>query len=406
MLRSLRGLSVLMLLCSISTGCVEDRVPREVREVTAELAPVVDGNSAFAWDVYDQVRSEPGNLFLSPFSISAALSMTDVGARGQTADQMQAVLHIDDAGPSHHQAFGALIRDLSGEKAGRGYQLYIANRLFGRDDKEIGEDFLAVLDEDYGAGLERLPFGSDPEGSRSRINDWVAEQTREKIVDLLPTGSITPNTALVITNAIYFKAFWAEQFDPGDTRDDTFTRADGEQVTVPMMSAEIDCSPARNEEWSLLELDYEDHEVSMVIVMPEGSSTLDDVETMLVSGGLDDMLAQGHDQELQVRIPRFEFRYAFSVADALVALGMEDAFDPSAADFSGIADDVFVSDVIHEAYVRVDEVGTEAAAATAVVMEDRAYMPFDVDRAFVFAIRDKLTGSLLFLGRVDDPTAD
>lgn len=406
MQRQMRPIALLATLGLIIAACAEDRTPREVQEVTADLAPVVEGNSEFAWDLYDELRAEEGNLFLSPFSISAALSMTEVGAREQTAAEMQTVLHIDGENAERHRAFGALIRDLSGDKPGRGYQLYIANRLFARDDKEIGTEFLTILDEEYGAGLERLPFGSDPEGSRAHINEWVAEQTRDKIVDLLPSGSITPSTALVITNAIYFKAFWAEQFDRSDTRDGPFTRMNGEQVTVPMMSAELDCSSAHGEGWSLLELDYEDHEVSMVIVLPEGETTLADVEAMLIDDGLDAMLATSHEQELEVRMPRFEFRYSFSVADMLMALGMIDAFDPIAADFAGIADDVFISDVLHEAYVRVDEEGTEAAAATAVVMEDSAAMPFNVDRAFVFAIRDKLTGSLLFLGRVDDPTAE
>jgi serpin B len=398
-------ISMLTMLCLLFVGCAEDRVERDVQALTGDLAPVVEGSSQLAWDLYSEVRTEEGNLFLSPFSISAALSMTSVGARENTADEMSAVLHFDVEDRARHQAFGALIRDLSGDKPGRGYQLYIANRLFARDDKEIGEEFLAILDEEYGAGLERLAFGSDPNGSRQYINEWVAEQTREKIVELIPSGSITPDTALVITNAIYFKAFWAEQFDPSDTHDGLFTRMDGSQVTVPMMSAEIDCNTSRGEGWSLLELDYEDHEVSMVIILPEGDSTLEDVEAQLAADGLSSMLASIYEQELQVRMPRFEFRYAFSVADALTNLGMVDAFNPAAADFGGIAGDVFINDVIHEAYVRVDEEGTEAAAATAVVMLDSASMPFDVDRAFLFVIRDKLTGSLLFLGRVDDPTA-
>lgn len=387
-------------------ACAEDRVEREVNQLTAELEPVVEGNTTFAWDLYDELRGEPGNVFVSPFSISAALSMTYAGAREQTAVQMSDVLHIEGEGDAHHGAFGALVRDLSGDKPGRAYQLYIANRLFGRDDKEIGAEFLSLLEADYEAGLERLPFSSDPDGSRQRINDWVSEQTREKIAELLPPGSISPSTALVITNAIYFKAFWATQFDPADTRDGLFTRANGEQVTVPMMSAEIDCSMVRGQDWSLLELDYEDHEVSMVIVMPEGDRTLEELEAMLVNDGLNDLLASSGEREIQVRMPSFEFRYSFSVRDALVALGMTDAFDFS-ADFGGIAEDVFIDDVLHEAYVRVDEEGTEAAAATAVVMRDTAApQSFDVDRAFVFAIRDKLTGSLLFIGRVDDPRAD
>jgi serpin B len=382
-------------------------VERQVTELTAELAPVVEGNTAFAWGLYDELRGEEGNLFLSPFSISAALSMTYAGAEGQTAEQMSDVLHIGGDGDVHHRAFGSFVRDLSGDKPGRAYQLFIANRLFGRDDKEIGEGFLSLVEAEYAAELERLPFASDTEGSRQRINEWVAEQTREKITDLLPLGSITVDTALVLTNAIYFKAFWATQFDPADTHDGPFTGDDGSQVTVPMMSAELDCSLARGQDWSLLELDYEDHEVSLVIVMPEGERTLEELEAFLVGEGLEGLLESSSEREIHLRMPRFEFRYAFSVRDALMALGMVDAFDSIEANFGGIADDVWIDDVFHEAYVKVDEEGTEAAAATAVVMEDFAAAPetFSVDRAFIFAIRDKLTGSVLFLGRVVDPSA-
>jgi len=384
------------------------RVERQITERTAELAPVVDGNNSFAWSLYDVLRAEPGNRFFSPFSLYAALSMTYGGARGETATQMHDVLFIGDDDAQHHTGLGALMRDLNGDKEGRAYQLRIANRIFGRQDVEIEPTFLELVATDYEAPLEQLDFAGDPEGSRGTINEWVAEQTEDKIDELLEPGTITSDTAVVLANAIYFFAFWAEQFDPADTRDAPFTLADGTQVTVPMMSAEVEARVAMDYSGdgaaSVLELDYEDHEVSLVVLLPASYDGLDALEQTLVAGGYDDLLASAQPGEYQVDLPSFEFRDKFSAVTALQTLGAPAMFCDGPADFSGIAPNLCVSDVIHEAYVKVDEEGTEAAAATAVVMEDSASMGFSVNHPFVFAIRDQLTGTILFLGRVADPS--
>jgi len=241
------------------------------------------------------------------------------------------------------------------------------------------------------------------------INEWVAEQTEDKIDELLVPGTITSDTAVVLANAIYFRALWAEQFDPVDTRDAQFTLADGTQVTVPMMSAEVEARTAVDYSGegapSVLELDYEDHEVSLVVLLPASHDGLDALEQTLVAGGYDDLLASAQPGEIRVELPSFEFRDKFSAVPALQTLGAPAMFCDGPADFSGIAPNLCVSDVIHEAYVKVDEEGTEAAAATAVIMQDSASAGFTVDRPFVFAIRDQLTGTILFLGRVEDPSA-
>ena len=292
----------------------EARVERQVTERTAELAAVVDGNNAFAWSLYDVLRAEPGNRFFSPFSLYSALSMTYAGARGETAIQMREVLHIGSDDAQHHAGLGALLRDLSGEKEGRAYQLSIANRIFGQVGLEIEPAFLGLVETNYEAPLEQLDFAGAPEASRSAINDWVAEQTEDKIDELLEQGTITTDTAVVLANAIYFWALWAEQFDPADTRDAPFTLADGSQVTVPMMSAEVDARAALgypdDGSPSVLELDYEDHEVSFVVLLPASSDGLDALEQTLVAGGYDDLLASAQPREIQVELPSFEFSAA------------------------------------------------------------------------------------------------
>jgi serpin B len=408
-----RGTGAALVAAVFAGGCGAgtDEPAREDRQVTqrsTELAPAIDGCNAFAWSLYDQLRVEPGNRFFSPFSVYAALSMTAAGARGSTATQLSALLGISANDAQHHSAFGALLRDLGGEHQGRGYQLHIANRLYARLGVTVEPEYADLLANDYAAPLEQLDFAGDADGARDTINAWVATQTRDRIQELLPVGSVDASTAIVLANAIYFKAKWAEQFDPGYTVDGAFTRADGTEVTVPMMSAMVDVRLSqdftRADAPTLLELDYEDHEVSFVVVLPPTYDGLPVVEATLVSGGYDDLLAAAQETELVVELPRFELRYQSSLVDPLRALGATDLFCSGAADFSGIAPGLCVSDVLHQAFVTVDEEGTEAAAATAVVMDDSAPMAVSIDRPFVFAIRDRLTGTILFLGRVEDPS--
>ena len=380
------------------------RQPRQVTELNAELSDVVDGNSAFAWSMYDQLRGEQGNLFFSPFSISAALGMTYAGAAGATADQMASTLHVAD--PSDfHASFGSLIRDLDGDK-GRGYDLYIANQLFGQDGYPFESTFLDLTNQDYGAELELVDFQGATEPSRKRINEWVAEKTRDKIPELLPQGILDSSTRLVLANAVYFKADWAEQFDEEDTSNRPFTLRDGTQVQVPTMSHKGDYRAYYSANLQAVELDYLDDEVAMLIVMPSGEGTFEEVEGTLLQDGFGPIVAGLHSSELFIQMPKFEFRDKTDLKPRLEALGIVDAFEPTMADFSGIAPtDLYLTAVVHEAYVKVDEQGTEAAAATAVSASDSGPSSISVNRPFVFAIRDRLTGSILFLGRVDDPRA-
>lgn len=398
--------------CSSSEGEAEGegepRVPRQVTVLTADLPPVVEGNNEFAWAMYDQLRTDPGNVFFSPFSISAALGMTYAGAANATAAQMQAALKIKDPA-SFHQAFGALIVDLSGEKPGRGYQLFIANRLFGQTGFEFAQPFLDLTQQHYGAGLERLDFASNADGARQQINTWVSDQTRDKIPDLLAPGTVDSLTRLVLANAIYFKADWASPFNVSATQDRPFTLRDGSQVQVPTMARKGGWSSARGNGFDVLELAYKDREVSMVLLIPHQGVTFDATEEQIVAQGIDAFRDGMTPGEGMLQLPKFEFHDKNPLTAPLKAMGMIDAFDPGVADLSGIApgaagDRLFIQSIVHEAYVKVDEKGTEAAASTAVGagVVSRP-LDFFVDRAFVFVIRDRLTGSILFMGRVDDP---
>lgn len=383
----------------------------------AGLAALLEGNSAFAFELYrflaEQEDSE--NLFYSPYSISLALAMTYAGARGDTEAQMAEALRFRLSQADLHAAFNALDQELAqrGEgaegKDDEGFRLNIANAIWGQEDYEFLEEFLDVLAENYGAGLRILDFANAPEPSRVTINNWVSEQTEGKIEDLVPQGAITPLTRLVLTNAIYFNAAWANTFPEAATRDGPFTRLDGSEVSVPMMYQSTPFGYAEGDDYQAVQLYYDGHEMSMVIVLPS-EGEFEAFEDGLDSGRVQAIIEELERREVALTMPRFEFDASFGLKDALSALGMSQAF-AEGADFSGMTGsrDLFISEVLHEAFVSVDEEGTEAAAATAVLMPTSA-MPQEpvevtLDHPFLFLIRDVKTGTVLFVGRVVDPTA-
>ncbi len=388
----------------------DGRVARQVAALTAKLEPVVSGNNRFALSLYQQIVAaaevQNQNLFLSPFSLTAALAMTYAGAAGETAQEMAEVLEVRTDEAVFHQQLGALMADLNGDKAGRGYQLYIASRLFGQQDWPFEEAFLSLNQQHYGAPLQQLDYCADPEQARATINDWVAGQTKDKIEELFPEGQFSCLTALALVSAIYFKADWAEQFDPEATADRPFHLLSGDTVSVPTMSAELDIRMAEETDLTLLDIAYQDDELSMLILLPAEPDGLPQLETSLEPERIEQLLADSFDNESTVELPRFEIRSRPEVKQALIDLGMVTAFDPDAADFSRMASGppLAVDDVVHEAYVLVNEEGTEAAAASGVEMTFRsAPLPIQVNRPFLFLIYDRLTESILFLGRVVDP---
>jgi serpin B len=382
----------------------------------ADLGELVGGNSAFALELYQLLRDgKEGNLFYSPFSISLALAMTYAGARGETEQQMADALHYTLPQARLHPAFNALDQALAkrGEgaqgKDGQGFRLNIANAIWGQAGYQFLPQFLDILAGNYGAGLRLLDFAGGPEEARLSINDWVSQQTEERIQDLIPPGLITPLTRLVLTNAIYFNAAWAKPFEAGLTEDGPFTLLDGSQVTVPMMRETESLGYAEGAGYQAVELPYDGHELSMVILLPEAGG-FEAFEAGLDAGQVEGILESLAYRQVALTMPRFEFESEFSLAQALAALGMPAAFS-SDADFSGMdgARDLFISEVVHKAFVSVDEAGTEAAAATAVIMEltamPEAPVAVSLDHPFIFFIRDIQTGAILFVGRVVDPGA-
>ena len=386
----------------------------------ADLGELVRGNNAFAFDLYHALSGREGNLFYSPFSISQALAMTSAGARGETLSQMEATLHHRLPQSSLHPAFNALDRTLASRgqapggapndagEGGQHFRLNIANAIWGQDGYEFLPDFLDVLAANYGAGMMAVDFVGVPDEARVRINDWVAEETEGRIKDLLPPGIIDESTRLVLTNAIYFNASWHQPFSRSNTRVRPFHLAGGGTVDVPMMTETYrDYGYARGDGYQAVDLPYSWGELSMTILLPD-EGKLGEFEGSLDSAMLDRIIDGIVTDWVTLTMPLFEFESEFSLGDALAEMGMPDAFGAE-ADFSGMTGSraLWISEVVHKAFVSVDEEGTEAAAATAVAMAEsgpgKEPIAVTVDRPFIFLIRDTGTGTVLFLGRVSNP---
>ncbi len=377
-----------------------------------DLQTVVAGNSSFAFDLYRALRAERGNLFFSPYSISTALAMTYAGARGETERQMAAVLHFTLPQERLHPALNAL--DLAvtrPSEADDEFRLNVANSLWGQQGYTFLPEFLDLLAQNYGAGLRLVDFKSAPEPARLAINRWVSDQTEDKIKDLIPEGGITNLTRLVLANAIYFDAKWVYPFDKESTQDGTFHLLDGGQVDTPMMRMD---RPAvlryvRGVDYQAAELPYVGDRASMVIIVPDAGSFAD-FEATLNADRVNAIVAGMQPKTVALTLPKFSYASEVSLVQTLAAMGMPDATDPQRADFSGMdgTRNLYISDVFHKAFVAVDEAGTEAAAATAIVVGVTSAPQIDVeltvDHPFIFLIRDNSTGSILFLGRVLDPT--
>lgn len=379
----------------------------------SDVAALTAGNRAFGMEMYHQLAKPGENLFLSPHSISVALAMTYAGAEGETETEMADALGFTLPEATTHAAFNALDlaldsrADVPADEDGDGFSLSIVNQAFGQTGYPFEAPYLDVLATQYGAAVYLLDFAADPDGSRVAINDWVEEATHDRIVDLLPDGSISELTRLVLANAIYFKASWSVPFDPAATADADFHLLDGTAVSVPTMNGNLETSCASGAGWTAATLPYVGNALDMVLLVPDAGS-FDTVEASLDGAALDAALGALEGCQLDVSMPKITFKTQASLVPPLQALGMEAAFDPNRADFSGMSttSDLYVAGVYHQAFVAIDEKGTEAAAATAVVMNDEsAPLPvtLDVDRPFLFAIRDRPTGAVLFLGRVVDP---
>jgi serpin B len=382
-----------------------------------QLKALVEGNTHFALNLYAQLLAEDpkGNHFLSPFSISTALAMAAAGARGETQAEMVRTLHLPEQA---YVAFGALLRDFNGgDPAKRGFTLSTANALWAQQGYPWRAEYKKLLQQDFRAGLFDVDFISQPEQARNTINKWVENETREKIKDLIPPGTITPLTRAVLTNAIYFKGDWLSQFDKKMTREQPFTRLDGSQVKVPLMyqSNPKECLYAETADLQVLDLPYTGKRLSMTILLPRKPDGLPDLEKQLHAEKLAQILgALGPAGKVEVFLPRFrlEMQRPYSLNKPLRELGIKKAFSHVVADFSGMhtgPERFFITAVLHKAFVDVNEEGTEAAAATAIVGGIKSVRPqpkiFRADRPFLFLIRDQQTGSILFMGRLVDPSS-
>lgn len=377
------------------------------------VAELAMASNAFGMDLYDRVRERPGNLVISPASIELALLMMWGGAREQTSAEMAKVLHLESLGADAHAPAGAML-DVWNEPGRDAYELAVVNRIFVEKTAPVEKGFEDLIKAHYSAGFETQNFIGDPDGSRQYINAYVAKQTKDRIQDLLPERSLDELTRVVLTNAVYFLGKWQHRFDEDATRDAAFFVDGKTEAKVPTMHQGETFSVSGAEGVAVLQMPYVAEELAMVVILPEAKDGLAAVEERMIGGEYQQWIDGLRPQKIDVAIPRFRLEMTKSLVleDTLSEMGMPIAFTENAdfrdmADPPNPADRLQISNVYHKAFVEVDEAGTEAAAATAVVMQTRgAAAPpqhFEADHPFLFVIRDLRNGTILFLGRVTDP---
>ncbi len=377
----------------------------------SKLFNIAEGNNTFASDLYGQLKSTKENVFFSPFSIEAALAMTSVGAKGNTLAEMLKVLHLPQEAKQAHAGFKTMLGVLNNEKvpaSKRGYELSVANALWGVKGYPWNKEFLTTTQENYGAGLIDTDF-TMPDAARGIINAWVEKETHDKIKNLIPKGALTPLTKLVLTNAIYFKGTWEVPFEKSQTKAGPF-HAGSEKQEVPLMNRHAAMSYAETPDYQAIELPYKGRETSMLVWLPRKAEGLADLEKALSGAAIAATVkAMQSRVTVDLTLPRFKVETESSLQEPLAALGMKDVFDEQKADLTGMhsgREALSISAVIHKAFVDVNEEGTEAAAATGVVVgATSVQLPvepkvFRADRPFLFAIRHIPSSTVLFLGRL------
>jgi len=390
------------------------------REMNPDVAPhdieaLVAGNTAFALALLSHNDDADASLFYSPYSIRSALAMAYAGAVDETERQIADALRFELSQDDLHPAFNwiDLALNTRGEVSypyeGQGFQLNIINTAWGQRGYSFLRSYLDTLAINYGSGLQLLDFVDDPEGSRAAMNDWISDQTNDRIVDLLPPGSISSDVRLVLTNAIYFNAPWSKPFDVQQTATGMFERLDGDTVDVSMMHQEASFGYAVWDGGQAVALPYNGETLEMILFVPDRGA-YEAFESTFDASQCESIVDSIQPRQVDLRLPKFEIECDLSLVDPLTALGMSDAFG-GAADFSGIdgTRNLFISDIVHKAWLAVDEAGTEAAAATAVVVSLVSYpgppVVLTINRPFLFVLRDIPTGMILFVGRVMNPAA-
>jgi serpin B len=372
----------------------------------SDVAALVAGNSAFALDLYQALKTgEPGNFLYSPYCLSLALAMAYAGARGETEKQMADVLHFTLGQAKTHQGFNYLGLELARRPkatAADDFKLNIANAAWGQNEDKFLKTYLDTLAVNYGAGLRTADFNRAPEEARQSINRWVSDETAGKIPELISDVNDIDGATLVLTNAIYFNAKWAYPFNPANTDGGAFTLLDGTAVTVPMMQQTMAFNYLENPDYQAIELPYKDQESSMVVLLPR-EGRYSEFENSLNAEKVAEIIAALERKTVRVSMPKFSYSSGYKLNQTLIDMGMPAAF--GGADFSGISggSDLFISNVGHKTIISVDERGTEAAAAAYVAILGIPNIEFTMDRPFIFLIRDNPTGTILFAGRVMNP---
>ncbi len=373
----------------------------------ADFTSVANSNNQFAFDLYSKYGESGNNVFYSPYSITSALTMAYEGAEGQTAEEMREVFHLPENIGEVREGFYAINRELNkGEKP---YTLSVANSLWAQEGYPFVEEYFDVIGEYYSGKATNLDFARETENARITINAWVEENTKGKICDIIPQGMLSPANRLVIANAVYFKANWSSQFSEYATANDTFTLETGEEVEVEMMHQMYLFNYAELDELEILEMPYQGNDISMLVILPkegmegevEGSFTLENFEMWKESMEM---------ERVEVGFPKFTYEANYMMANDLKDMGMPTAFSPD-ADFTGMSPtgELFIDEVIHKTYIEVTEAGTEAAAATVVMMRavsiiEEPPKQFTADRPFIFIIQQKDSGNILFMGKLSDPS--
>jgi len=404
------GLGIFLSACTAQPKSTS--TPEPINQHQVNLANgVVEANNLFAIDLYDKYKSKDGNLFFSPYSISSALSMTYEGARGKTAEEMQAVLHLPNDKNQIQSDFKNIYNELN--KANKTYQLTTANALWAQKDYPFKEDYFKLVDYYYGGKVTNLDFKTNTENSRVTINNWVEDKTNDKIKDLIPKGILSSETRLVLTNTIYFKANWSNKFKAESTRNRKFKLSSGQEVDAQLMWQTSNYNYGETKDLQILEMDYLGNDLSMLFILPK-EDKLNKVENDFSKDKLEDWKKDMKREKVSVTIPKFKFETKYFMAEDLKEMGMPNAFS-NGADFSGMdgKKDLQISQVIHQTFIEVAEAGTEAAAATAVTMEamtsagpfhEEQPKIFTADHPFIFIIQQKETGNILFMGRISNPT--
>ena len=378
---------------------------------SSDLKVVVDGNTKFALNLYQKLKDTEGNLFLSPYSISTALAMTYAGARDNTAKQMAETMHFSLDQKQLHPAFAELRATLNDVQQKRKVTLHVANSLWPQKGYPFLKEYLCLTKKYYGVTITPVDYKTARGAASKMINTWVEDKTKKKIKDIIQPGVLDALTRLILVNAIYFKGNWASQFRKSATKNMPFYLSQKESVSVPMMNQEETFGYAEYENIQILKLPYIGNDLSMLVLLPKKIDSLANLEKSLTANNLERWRNRLYNKEVYVFLPKFKMTSQFYLGEMLKSMGMTDAFNRNKANFLGMDGNpnwLYIATVIHKAFVDVNEEGTEAAAATVMATKSCVGGPrppvFRADHPFFFLIQDNTTRSILFIGRVVNPT--